>query len=186
MTYLKVLEQCSLSENRNAQETDNVTKTNIGRQSVEGTTVKEIELITKEKQLEHIQHEQTKADIQPLDETHQTTEIKESFTIEPVPSKLVYESNTPAVVSVEKTQITSLEYSQVEAGIKEKKIVRSGREEERIKTEIESQIPITVSSNDNEKVFELNTKIPQEEKLLPTTSTRKESTTQVKIPSYVR
>jgi hypothetical protein len=90
------------------------------------------------------------------------------------------------VVSVEKTQSTSLEYSQVEAAIKEKKIARSGREEERIKTEIESQIPITVSSNDNENVFELNTKIPQEEKLLLTTSSRKESTTQVKIPSYVR
>lgn len=157
----------------------------MGRQTVEGTTVKEIELITKERKLEQIQHEPSKADIKHLDDTYQTTEIKESFTIEPVPRKLMNESNTPAVVSVEKTQNTSLEYGQVEAAIKEMKIADSGTyfpyhdEEEKINTQIESQIPITVSSSDDENVFALDTNIPEEEKIIPTTPSRKESTTQV-------
>ena len=162
----------------------------MGRQTVEGTTVKEIELITKERQLEQTQQEQMKVGIQPIDDTYQTTEIKESFAIEPVPRKLLYGSNTPAVVSVEKTQNTSLEYGQVEAAIKEMNIAHSGTytpyhdEEERIETEIESQIPITVSSNDDEKVFALDTGIPEEEKIIPTTPSRKESTTQVYLPIY--
>ena len=147
--------------------------------------MKEIELITKEKKLEPIRHERTKADIQALDDTYQTKEIKESFTIEPVPSKLVHESNTPAVVSIEKTQITSVEYGQVEAAIKEKEIDNTethfpnNDEEERIKREIESQFPITVTSNDHERVFALDTEVPEKENIMLRTSSRKESTSQV-------
>ena len=194
MTYIKVLEQCSLSDNRNVQERDNTTKVNIGRQSVEGTTVKEIELITKEKKLEQIRHERTKADIQALDDTYQTKEIKESLTIEPVPSKLVHESNTLAAVSIEKTQNTSLEYGQVEAAIKEKEIENTethfpnNDEEERIKREIESQFPITVSNNDHERVFALDTEVPEKEKIMLIASSRKESASQVStfLPTKIK
>ena len=81
LTYLKVSESCSLSDTTNIQESLNDSKVGLDAETMEGTIINEVKLLSKEEQLEKVQHEQMNAEIQPLENTHQAKEVKESFAI---------------------------------------------------------------------------------------------------------
>ena len=179
-------ESCSLSDTTNIQESLNDSKVGLEADTMEGTIINEVKLLSKEEQLEKVQHEQMNAEIQPLENTYQAKEVKESFAIEPTPNKFENKELTVSVdVNVEQTQNSSLDYSQVEAAIKAENIVQSEAtyavkdDQEKIEIEIESCLPISITKEDYEKAYPLRTNRLETEKSIPTSSSRNVSTTHV-------
>ena len=159
-------------------------------ESSEGTLVKEIELIIKEKEFEKRPIEEIRAEIQHFDDIFHSKQIKENFALEPSPTQLEDEPNIPAVVNVEKTQSTSLKYSQVEAAVKEKQITLSEGQysskdkEDIVATQLESYLPVTVTEQSDERLYPLISDHPEKEKSILTAPSRKASTTLVSIHMY--
>ena len=184
-SYLKLSEECSIAEDKKTQETKMVRKISLQRETAEGTIVGEIDILSKEEVLGLIKQDAESMKSQPVDDIFETKEIKESITVEPVPSALKEDVPVSEVVRVDKTPKTSLIYSHVEAENMEKPlsttedIVRN--EEMAIDTDIESYFPINVTKNEEEKerTHHLDSVVPEKDVAMETITCRKTSTTQV-------
>ena len=186
-SYLKLSEECSIVEDKKTQETQMVRKISLQRETAESTVVGEIDLLSKEEAIGSIKQDVESIKSQPVDDILETKEIKESITVEPIPSALKEDVPVSEVVRIDKTPKTSLIYSHVEAENMEKSLSATEdvarHEEMRVDTDIESYFPISVTKNEEEKekTQHLDSVVPEKDVAMETKTCRKTSTTQVSI-----
>ena len=184
-SYLKLSEECSIAEDKKTQETQMVRKISLQRETAEGTVVDEIDILSKEDVLGLIKQDVESIKGQLVDDIFETKEIKESITVEPLPNALKEDVPVSEVVQVDRTPKTSLIYSHVEAANMEKSLSATeddtGHKDIRVDTDIESNFPISVSKNEEEKenTHQLNSVVPEKDVAMETITCRKTSTTQV-------
>ena len=179
--YIKVSEECIVSEESKTQIDQMGRKISIQKEVSEGILVGKIELSSKEENLNATKQEAENIKIQPGDDSFQTKEIKESFAVEPLPSKLKEDMPTSEVANVDKTHKSSLTYSQTEAAtmVKYLTIAENTIEQEKVNSGIESYFPVTVTENEEENAQPLDSALPKKDVAIAATISRKTSITKV-------